>query len=200
MGTILLGVLTGIWLRRPKSLSAKAVGLLVGSISGLVLGNIWNIWFPINKKLWTSSYVLFAAGLHFVAARHLFLCSRDQAVDARLDISLAGVRIQRYYGICLLGASRRRALHHPCAPAGPGLLICSNSFTRSGSSLWLIRRSDRCSTQSPLCLSASFRCCCCTGRKSSSRSSSGTPLMSVFEDPLLERGRWLLQCHQERRP
>jgi predicted acyltransferase len=55
-------VLTGIWLRRPKSLSAKAVGLLVGAISGLVLGNLWNIWFPINKKLWTSSYVLFAAG------------------------------------------------------------------------------------------------------------------------------------------
>ncbi len=62
MGTILLGLLTGIWLRRPKSLSVKVIGLLVGSLSGLLLGNVWNIWFPINKKLWTSSYVLFAAG------------------------------------------------------------------------------------------------------------------------------------------
>ena len=62
MGTILLGVLTGIWLRRPKSLSAKAAGLLIASISGLLLGSLWNVWFPINKKLWTSSYVLFAAG------------------------------------------------------------------------------------------------------------------------------------------
>jgi predicted acyltransferase len=62
MGTILLGVLTGIWLRRPKSLTTKATGLLVASITGLVLGKAWNIWFPINKKLWTSSYVLFAAG------------------------------------------------------------------------------------------------------------------------------------------
>ena len=62
MGTILLGVLAGIWLRRPKTMPAKAVGLLVGSISALLLGNVWNIWFPINKKLWTSSYVLFAAG------------------------------------------------------------------------------------------------------------------------------------------
>jgi predicted acyltransferase len=62
MGTILLGVLTGIWLRRPKSLPTKAIGLLAASLSGLVLGSIWNVWFPINKKLWTSSYVLFAAG------------------------------------------------------------------------------------------------------------------------------------------
>ena len=62
MGTILFGVLTGIWLRRPKSASTKALGLLGASISGLVLGKIWNVWFPINKKLWTSSYVLFAAG------------------------------------------------------------------------------------------------------------------------------------------
>jgi predicted acyltransferase len=62
MGTILFGVLTGIWLRRPKSLSAKAGGLLAASISGLLLGSLWNVWFPINKKLWTSSYVLFAAG------------------------------------------------------------------------------------------------------------------------------------------
>jgi predicted acyltransferase len=62
MGTILFGVLTGIWLRRGTSVSTKALGLLGASISGLVLGNLWNVWFPINKKLWTSSYVLFAAG------------------------------------------------------------------------------------------------------------------------------------------
>ena len=62
MGTILFGVLTGIWLRGVKPLPAKAAGLLVASVSGLLLGSLWNVWFPINKKLWTSSYVLFAAG------------------------------------------------------------------------------------------------------------------------------------------
>jgi predicted acyltransferase len=66
MGTILLGVLTGIWLRLPKSLSAKYTGLRFGALAGVVLGVIWNIWFPINKKLWTSSYVLFAAGCTLV--------------------------------------------------------------------------------------------------------------------------------------
>jgi predicted acyltransferase len=62
MGTILFGVLAGKWMRQPITLGKKAAGLLGASITGLVLGNIWNIWFPINKKLWTSSYVLFAAG------------------------------------------------------------------------------------------------------------------------------------------
>jgi predicted acyltransferase len=43
-------------------LSTTAIGLLAAALSGLALGSLWNIWFPINKKLWTSSYVLFAAG------------------------------------------------------------------------------------------------------------------------------------------
>jgi predicted acyltransferase len=62
MGTILFGVLTGIWLRRPISLSTKYSGLRYGALTGVLLGVLWNVWFPINKKLWTSSYVLFAAG------------------------------------------------------------------------------------------------------------------------------------------
>jgi predicted acyltransferase len=36
-----------------------------------VLGRTWHLWFPINKKLWTSSYVLFTAGLALIC---LALC------------------------------------------------------------------------------------------------------------------------------
>ena len=28
----------------------------------LIFGEVWSFWFPINKNLWTSSYVLFTAG------------------------------------------------------------------------------------------------------------------------------------------
>ncbi len=63
LGTALIGLLTGLWLRTSNTLSQKAHGIAIAGISGIVLGGIWNIWFPINKKLWTSSYVLFAAGL-----------------------------------------------------------------------------------------------------------------------------------------
>lgn len=62
VATCLLGVLTGLWLRTQKGMTAKASGLLAGAIAGLAMGSLWAIWFPINKRLWTSSYVLFAAG------------------------------------------------------------------------------------------------------------------------------------------
>jgi predicted acyltransferase len=62
LGTALLGMLTAMWLRTKRSNQAKFLGLLGGAIAGLLLGKIWGHWFPINKKLWTSSYVLFAAG------------------------------------------------------------------------------------------------------------------------------------------
>jgi predicted acyltransferase len=71
IGTALLGVFTGEWLRSKRSPQSKALGLLIFGVAGLVLGEIWGIWFPINKKLWTSSYVLFAAGFALVC---LALC------------------------------------------------------------------------------------------------------------------------------
>ena len=55
-------MLTGIWLRTERALKHKALGLLTAGLVSITLGLLWNHSFPINKKLWTSSYVLFAAG------------------------------------------------------------------------------------------------------------------------------------------
>lgn len=62
LGTTILGMLTALWLRTGQTLQRKCAGLLAGGIVCVILGELWNPWFPINKKLWTSSYVLFAAG------------------------------------------------------------------------------------------------------------------------------------------
>jgi predicted acyltransferase len=56
-------MLTGIWLRTQRTLSQKITGIAIAGLSGILLGGLWNLSFPINKKLWTSSYVLFAGGL-----------------------------------------------------------------------------------------------------------------------------------------
>jgi len=67
IGTALLGLLAGLWLRGPKSVKQKAMGLAAGAVMCLTGGFLWNIWFPINKKMWTSSYVLAAAGFSLLA-------------------------------------------------------------------------------------------------------------------------------------
>jgi predicted acyltransferase len=63
IATCLLGLLTGDWLRGPRTTKAKVAGMAIFGVAGVVAGEIWNLWFPINKRLWTSSYVLLAAGL-----------------------------------------------------------------------------------------------------------------------------------------
>jgi predicted acyltransferase len=62
IGTALMGMLTGVWLRTRRSIPEKARGLAVAAIGSLALGYLWSLWFPLNKNLWTSSYVLVAAG------------------------------------------------------------------------------------------------------------------------------------------
>src|SRR6202050_2432063 len=71
IATALLGVFTGEWLRSDRSPKNKALGMLVFGVIGLILGKTWGIWFPINKKLWTSSFVLFTARFALVC---LALC------------------------------------------------------------------------------------------------------------------------------
>ena len=63
LATALFGLLTGMWIRTSRSLADKAKGIAIAGLTGVILGALWNFEFPINKKLWTSSYVLFAAGL-----------------------------------------------------------------------------------------------------------------------------------------
>jgi len=62
IGTTLIGVLTGHWLRNQKNARKLIGGMVLFGILGMVGGEIWNRWFPINKNLWTSSFVLFSGG------------------------------------------------------------------------------------------------------------------------------------------
>ena len=62
VATCLLGVLTGQILMGPREPSEKANLLFVLGWLGIGAGLVWGTFFPINKALWTSSYVLFTAG------------------------------------------------------------------------------------------------------------------------------------------
>lgn len=62
IGTALVGMLTAMWLRSAKPVKLKTWGLLVAAEVCLGLGYWWGLTFPLNKNLWTSSFVLVAAG------------------------------------------------------------------------------------------------------------------------------------------
>jgi predicted acyltransferase len=62
IATALLGLLTGLWLKMWLPTKIKTLGLIGAAAALLAMGCVWSIWFPLNKKMWTSSYVLVAAG------------------------------------------------------------------------------------------------------------------------------------------
>lgn len=62
IGTALLGLLTGQWLRSGASPRTKVLRMVCVGIVGLAAGLVWNRWFPVNKNLWTSSFVLLTGG------------------------------------------------------------------------------------------------------------------------------------------
>ncbi len=69
VATVLLGVLAAGWLQGRREKTDKAFGLFLAANVALFLGLWMNLSFPINKKIWTSSYVLLAGGisLHVLA-------------------------------------------------------------------------------------------------------------------------------------
>ncbi len=63
IGTGILGLLTGTWLRADRPATEKVAWLFAAGCLLTLAGLIWDGFFPINKALWTSSYVLLAGGL-----------------------------------------------------------------------------------------------------------------------------------------
>lgn len=71
IATSLLGVVAGVWIAHTPTAdwpSNAAAGALAGvGVIAIALGLIWSFAFPINKNLWTSSFVMFTGGAAAVA-------------------------------------------------------------------------------------------------------------------------------------
>ena len=78
--TMLMGLLTGLYLRTPRPAFERLTHLyLYGSLS-MAAGVVWSAWFPINQGLWTSSLVLFMGGVAL-----LFLATCYYIVDVKKE-------------------------------------------------------------------------------------------------------------------
>jgi predicted acyltransferase len=73
LGTGLFGVRVGSWLKNKATEDAKKVTwMFVYGFGAIILALIWDLFFPINKQLWTSSFVLYTGGLATVILAMLY--------------------------------------------------------------------------------------------------------------------------------
>lgn len=74
IATALIGSLAGEWLRDGGSDGKRKAGMIaLAGLGCLVLAQLWNLDFPINKNLWTSSFVLHCAGLSLLLLAGFYL-------------------------------------------------------------------------------------------------------------------------------
>jgi predicted acyltransferase len=67
IASLLIGILAGEWLRSDRRARRKALGLAAAGLVLLAAGRLLHPYFPINKNLWTSSFVLFTGGFAMLA-------------------------------------------------------------------------------------------------------------------------------------
>jgi predicted acyltransferase len=66
IGTALSGVLVSEWLRKDSTKERKFAGLIIVGGLLMIFGRLLHGLFPINKNLWTSTYVVFTSGFAMV--------------------------------------------------------------------------------------------------------------------------------------
>ncbi|MYM67357.1 DUF1624 domain-containing protein [Pseudoduganella sp. FT55W] len=103
LGTVILGMRAGDWLRKGR------IGMVaLGGAVAMLIGGAWSLALPLNKQLWTSSFVLWTGGFGMLAIALAY-----QLIDIRgwppLGRSMGVNAITAYAGswlaTCLLAAS-----------------------------------------------------------------------------------------------
>lgn len=73
--TVLIGYFIGGIIGQEATGAKTVLKLILIGAAATGLGLLWNIVFPINKPLWTSSYVLYTAGLAIIILSLIYLIS-----------------------------------------------------------------------------------------------------------------------------
>lgn len=72
IASVLFGNMMGAVLVSSRSQQQQCRWMVIAGLTLAMLGYLWNIIFPINKSLWSSSYVLWTSGLSFLVFAILF--------------------------------------------------------------------------------------------------------------------------------
>jgi predicted acyltransferase len=98
---VLLGMLAALWW---KAAPARAtLRLLLAGIALAAIGYAWSFGFPLNKKLWTSSFALWTSGLSAIVFTGCIVASRSAAVRKALwPLDVLGMNAILGYMLSLL--------------------------------------------------------------------------------------------------
>lgn len=72
---VIIGYYAGAVIGKPPFRSASASKLILIGAGAIGAGLLWSLWFPLNKPLWTSSYVLYSSGMAMVVLAIVFRIS-----------------------------------------------------------------------------------------------------------------------------
>jgi len=73
IGTVILGILAGLWLRTSRPAVDRCAGLLAMGVPVTILGAfLGGVLMPINKQIWTPSFVVFCGGMAMLGLGTLF--------------------------------------------------------------------------------------------------------------------------------
>jgi predicted acyltransferase len=118
--TMLMGLLTGVYLRTQRPAYEKLTHLYFYGSASMAAGAVWSLWFPINQNLWSSSLVLFMGGMALV-----FLATCYYVVDVRkitwwtLPCVIFGVNSLAVWVFSQLGMKTLMAIHIAGANGAP---------------------------------------------------------------------------------
>ncbi|HSI71501.1 MAG TPA: hypothetical protein VK941_14795, partial [Gillisia sp.] len=70
---VVAGYIAGVFIQRSGNTIKTIWKLTVVGIIFIILAQIWSIWFPVNKPLWTSSYVVLSVGWVLILLSFLIL-------------------------------------------------------------------------------------------------------------------------------
>lgn len=63
---VILGYMAGDYIQKKGKTPEMLNGLFVAGVAMILTGFCWDMLFPINKKIWTSSYVIYTTGLALI--------------------------------------------------------------------------------------------------------------------------------------
>jgi predicted acyltransferase len=151
VGNALLGILAGLWLRRSSAEASgdrKAAGLALAGAVLLAAGWVWGTVFPLNKNLWTSSFVLWTGGWSCLLLA-LFYWTIDvrgwlRAFGAFFAVvGMNSVLIYmsgRFLNYDYTAQALFGGLAKACPPAVGTLLLAVGIFAVEWALLWFLRR------------------------------------------------------------